>query len=115
MSLQSLTEAIVAFRDERDWEQFHTPKNLAAAISIEAAELQELYLWEDESSAASKQDLDPASEEVADVLIFALLFCHQRGINPEEAIRRKLELNRARYPVEQSRGRSVKHTELGNS
>lgn len=115
MSLQTLTEAIVAFRDERDWEQFHTPQNLAAAISIEAAELQELHLWGDESSATSRQDLDRASEEIADVLIFALLYCHQCGINPEEAIRRKLELNRERYPVEQSRGRSVKHTELGNS
>lgn len=115
MSLQSLTDAIVAFRDERDWEQFHTPKNLAAAISIEAAELQELYLWEEKGSTSLRRDPERAAEEIADVLIFALLFCHQCEIDPEKAIRRKLELNRERYPIEQSRGRSLKHTELGDS
>ena len=111
--IAELTERILEFRDERDWHQFHTPRNLAAAISIEAAELQELFLWEkEEEEAGPSGTLEKYSDEIADVLIYALLFCHETEIDPEEAIRRKLEKNRRRYPVEKARGRSVKYTEL---
>lgn len=115
MTFEALTEAIVAFRDERDWEQFHTLKNLAAALSVEAAELQELFLWsKDDSSGVSPAD-DRLSEEIADILIYALLVCHEAEIDPEKAIKDKLERNRQRYPVEDARGRSAKYTELGDA
>lgn len=112
--LSDLTDRIVQFRDERDWEQFHSPKNLAAAISVEAAELQELFLWEDGSEPDPSRS-DDVAEEIADVLIYALLFCHQMDVDPARAVREKLELNRERYPVDQARGRSDKYTELESS
>lgn len=111
--IAELTERILEFRDERDWKQFHTPRNLATALSIEAAELQELFLWEEgDDGSGRSRTAEKESAEVADVLIYALLFCHETGIDPGEAVRRKLEKNRQRYPVEKARGRSVKYTEL---
>ena len=97
--LKALTEAILKFRNERDWEQFHTPRNLAAAMAIEVAELQELMLWKtdrevDQLLASGKADR--VREEVADVLIFALLFCDSVGVDPAEAVRKKLEVNAGR-------------------
>ena len=101
MALQDLIDEIVAFRDERDWEQFHTPRNLAAALAIEAAELQEAMLWKDEEEVAelvaSKPGHVSLSDEIADVLIYALLFCEATGIDPEAAVRIKLEKNAEKY------------------
>lgn len=113
--LARLTHKIVAFRDARDWEQFHTPKNLAAAIAVEAAELQEHFLWDTGEVDSTSSDVGDISEEIADVLIYALLFCHQLDIDPKKAIQRKLEKNRERYPAEKARGRSTKYTELEDS
>ena len=113
--LARLTQQIVAFRDARDWEQFHTPKNLAAAIAVEAGELQEQFLWDKGGVDPTSSDVREISEEIADVLIYALLFCHQLDIDPKKAIQRKLETNRERYPVEKARGRSTKYTELEDS
>ncbi len=111
--IAELTESILKFRDERDWKQFHTPRNLATALSIEAAELQELFLWEGgDAEPRRSTNAEQKSDEVADILIYALLFCHEMGIDPAEAVRRKLEKNRERYPVEKARGRSAKYTEL---
>lgn len=111
--ISELTELVVQFRDERNWAQFHTPRNLAAAISIEAAELQELFLWEDGGVTETDSDtLEDMSDEIADILIFALLFCHETDIEPGDAVRRKLDKNRRKYPVEKARGRSAKYTEL---
>lgn len=109
--LSELTELIVAFRDARDWEQFHTPKNLASAISIEAAELQEHFLWADDEGEETLSGGDEEiEEEVADILIFTLLFAHRAGIDPARAIRDKVETNRERYPADEARGRSDKYT-----
>lgn len=109
--LSELTELIVAFRDARDWEQFHTPKNLSSAISIEAAELQEHFLWaDDEGEEALSEADDKIKEEVADILIFTLLFAHLAGIDPGRAVRDKIETNRQRYPADEARGRSDKYT-----
>lgn len=113
--LTRLTQQIVAFRDARDWEQFHTPKNLAAAIAVEAGELQEQFLWDEDGVDPAAPVDDAISEEIADVLIYALLFCHQLDIDPKKAIQRKLETNRERYPVDKARGRSTKYTELEDS
>lgn len=115
MALDKIIEAIVTFRDEREWEQFHTLRNLAAAISVEAGELQELFLWDDSTSSEAPANADRISDEIADVLIFALLFCQKAGIDPERAIEEKLETNRQRCPVNKARGRSAKYTELEDS
>lgn len=116
MDLPSLIEEIVAFRDERDWQQFHTPRNLAAALAIEAAELQEAMLWKDESEVAdlvaSKPGHGELSDEIADVLIYALLFAYAAGIDPEVAIRVKLKKNAEKYPVEKAKGSAAKYTDL---
>ena len=112
---QSVIREIVAFRDARDWRQFHTPRNLAAAVSIEAAELQEVMLWKtdrevDELLEGEKHER--IREELADVLIFALLLAHETGVDPADAIRRKLERNEGKYPVDRAKGRADKYTEL---
>ena len=116
MTLQSLIDDIVAFRDERDWAQFHTPRNLAAALAIEAAELQEEMLWKDEEEVAelvaSKPGHAHLSDEIADVLIFALLFCDAAGIDPTAAIQIKLEKNAEKYPVDKAKGSATKYTAL---
>ena len=116
MELPALVKQILAFRDERDWAQFHTPKNLAAALAIEAAELQELMLWKSEREVAelvaSKSGHGQLSDEIADVLIYSLLFCDAAGVDPASAIRKKLKKNAEKYPVKQSKGSAKKYTEL---
>jgi len=114
MTLDELRQRIRTFRDERDWDQFHTPKNLAAGLSIEAAELQELMLWktDGEVSELLSTHHGPLSDEIADVLIFALLFCEAARVDPEAAVLKKLEKNAEKYPVEKSKGNAAKYTEL---
>ena len=112
--LDDLTRRIVAFRDARDWKRFHSPKNLAASISIEAGELLELFQWSSDATVASdlasrKPDVE---RELADVMIYCLLLAHDAGIDPGEAIARKLEENDAKYPAEKARGSRAKYTEL---
>lgn len=113
---ERLTSRIVQFRDERDWEQFHTPRHLATALSVEAAELQELFLWLDDDEADAKLKSHgrktDARREIADVLIYALLFCHELGIDPGSAIEEKLQENEAKYPSDAARGSAAKYTEL---
>lgn len=111
-TLAALQKAIIAFRDARDWEQFHRPKDLALSVAIEAGELLELFQWKQEDGIAAALH-DPAwrqhlGEEVADVLIYLLLLCHQTGLDPLEAAFAKLARNAERYPVERARGRSDK-------
>jgi NTP pyrophosphatase (non-canonical NTP hydrolase) len=115
-SLAALIEAVCRFRDDRDWAQFHTPKNLAAAIAIEAAELQERFLWK--TDAEVDHDLgDPAkrsavADEIADVVMFAILLADRLGIDLAEAITTKLAANAEKYPVSLARGTARKYTEL---
>lgn len=104
-----LIDEIIRFRDAREWGQFHTPRNLAMALSVEAGELLERFLW---AADRDEPDLERSREEVADVLIFALLFCHELGIDPGEAIAEKLAVNEEKYPVELSRGKATKYDEL---
>lgn len=112
--LDDLTRQIVAFRDERDWKQFHSPKNLAASISIEAAELLECFQWSSDESIAEdvKKRRSEIEEEIADVLIYMLLLAHDTGIDPAQAVQRKLAKNDAKYPVEKARGSRTKYTGL---
>ena len=112
--LEALQELVRRFRDERDWEQFHTPKDLAAAIAIEAAELQELFLWQDaDTQATTVADRNEAvRHEIADVVILALAFAEATGIDLGAAILEKLRINEDKYPADQVRGSAVKYTNL---
>jgi dCTP diphosphatase len=112
--LNDLVQKLVAFRDRRDWAQFHDPKNLAEAISIEAAELLELFLWKtpDESRKLAEKDRAHAAEEVADVFIYLALLSHELGIDIEKAVEEKLRRNEEKYPAEKARGNAKKYTEL---
>lgn len=108
-TLEKLKEQVERFVRERDWNQFHTPKNLSIGMAVEAAELMELFQWHDaEGSAALMQQARArraAGEEVADVMIYCLAFANRTGIDVAGAIRAKLAKNRRKYPVRTYRGR----------
>ena len=116
-TLADLVAAVCRFRDERDWAQFHTPKNLAAATAIEAAELQERFLWK--TDAEADHDLADAAkkagvaDEIADVVMFAMLLADRLGIDLAEAVTAKLAANEQKYPVTLARGNARKYTEFG--
>lgn len=103
-----LKEQILAFRNARDWSQFHNPKDLAIALSVEAGELLEAYLWKADDQASP----DAIRAELADVVIYAILFAESTGIDISEAIREKLEENERKYPVSKAKGSARKYTEL---
>lgn len=113
-TLNDLRERVAAFVHERDWEQFHTPKDLASAIAIEAAELMELFLWktvgEVEDIAATPATRQKVQDELADVLILCLSLANRMGIDASEAILRKMDSNRAKYPADIVRGSAEKYT-----
>ena len=112
--IEALQTALREFAREREWEQFHSPKNLAAALSVEAAELLEHFQWLTE---AQSRDLpgdkrEQVAEELADVLIYALQLSDKLGIDPVDAAWRKMEANDRKYPVERAKGRITKYTEF---
>jgi NTP pyrophosphatase (non-canonical NTP hydrolase) len=106
--IAALIAELLAFRNERDWEQFHNPKDLALALSIEAGELNECFLWKNASEAAPEK----VKEELADVLTFALLLAHHYGFDPAAIVRQKMAQNAAKYPVEKAKGNAKKYDEL---
>ena len=115
-TLAELKAGVLAFARERDWEQFHAPKNLSMALAAEAGELMEHFLWaESQASLAVARDPKkrPAIEaEIADVVIYALEFANICGIDLAAAIETKMAANAKKYPVEKARGRADKYTEL---
>jgi len=112
--LDEIRQMIRRFRDERDWMQFHNPKNLACSISIEAAELLEHFQWKtpEESDAITKSKRTEISHEIADVAIYLIELADNLGIDLVQAIKEKISLNDARYPVKRANGSAVKYTEL---
>ncbi|MAH26145.1 MAG: nucleotide pyrophosphohydrolase [Opitutae bacterium] len=109
--LKELLSLLEKFRDERDWGQFHDSKNLALALSIEAAELNELFLWKKESDSESV-DKERLREELADVFAYAIMLAGRHGLDVSEIVKEKIEKNARKYPVEQSKGRSNKYKDL---
>lgn len=109
--IDEITKALLKFRDERDWEQFHDSKNLATAISIEAAELNELFLWKTnkDSEEVNKEKI---KEELADILAYSLLLAKKHGFDVVEIIEQKIKKNAEKYPVDKAKGNSRKYTEL---
>ena len=113
-TLQKLKYAVKKFRDERDWKQFHTPKNLAMALSVEASELAELFLWDDNETSfdTALNKNENLKEEMADVLIYLLSMADVLNVDLSKAVYEKLEKNRSKYPIEKSKGSCKKYTEL---
>jgi NTP pyrophosphatase (non-canonical NTP hydrolase) len=108
MSLPTLTTLLRNFRDERDWAQFHNPKDLAVALSIESNELLEAFLWK------SPEDADPAKvkEELADVFAYALLLADHYKLDVTDIVTEKVARNALKYPVDKAKGTAAKYTEL---
>ena len=109
-----LQNQMAAFRDERDWKQFHNPKDLAISLSLEAAEVLEHFQWKstDEMLQYVKTHKEQISEELADVFYWVLLMAHDLDIDIVKASQEKLQNNREKYPVEKSKGNHKKYTEL---
>ena len=116
-SLETLTERVLAFRDARDWKQFHHPKDLSMVLTIEASEVMDLFRFKDNEQIAEELDglRHPLSHELADVLNLLLLLAHETGVDLEEALLTKLEILEERYPVALARGRNQKYTELDDA
>ncbi len=112
--LQQITEQIRRFRDERDWMQFHNPKNLAVSICLESAELLEHFQWTtaEQSEAVGQNKRDQIAMEIADVAIYLIELSDNLGIDLWQAIQSKLQHNAAKYPVEKAKGNALKYTEL---
>lgn len=115
MDIKELTDRYIKFRDERDWKQFHSPKNLAISLCIEASELLELFQWKNDEEIAADMNSDKKvrfEEEAADVAAYLFMLCHEADIDLEKAILDKIKKNDEKYPVEKSRGSSKKYSEL---
>jgi NTP pyrophosphatase (non-canonical NTP hydrolase) len=117
MNIETLTQALVKFRDERNWAQFHTLRNLIVSLNLEASELLELTQWKSDAEIAALPENDKQMEalqdECADVLLYLLLIAEKGGFDLLRAAAAKLEKNALKYPVEKSYGSSRKYTELG--
>lgn len=111
---REIQRRIIAFRDARDWQQFHDPKNLAEAVAIEAGELLEHFLWtpSSESYERGAYRRDKVSEEAADILIYLTYLAEEVGFDLVESVAAKLRTNEAKYPVRKAKGRSEKYREL---
>ena len=114
MTIQDITAEIRRFRDERDWKPFHQPKEMASAISIEAAELLEHFLWKtpEECEARVVSHREPIQDEIADIAIYLLELADNLDIDLLAAMRQKMAKNALKYPVEKARGSHKKYTEL---
>jgi NTP pyrophosphatase (non-canonical NTP hydrolase) len=106
--IKTITEALINFRNERDWEQFHNPKDLALAINVEAGELLELYLWKN----AAEADKEKIKEELADVFAYAFLLADKYQFDVKEIVLEKIKKNAEKYPVEKAKGTAKKYNEL---
>lgn len=105
--MQNIQQQILKFNQDRDWDQFHSPGNLAKSIAIEAGELLECFQWNNE------YDIDEVKFELADVLNYCLLLADKIKVDPAEIIREKLKISAEKYPVDKCRGHSDKYTKLG--
>ena len=104
--MKELQEKIEKFNEERDWDQFHSPENLAKSISIEAGELLECFQWNNE------YDLEEVKEELADVLNYCIQMANKLGDDPQQIVLDKMEKTAKKYPVEKAKGKSTKYTKL---
>ncbi len=106
--IDDIIKELIKFRNERDWEQFHNPKDLALAINIEAGELLELFLWKNAADANKEK----VKEELADILSFAFLLADKYGFDVKQIILDKIKLNAEKYPIDKAKGTAKKYDEL---
>ena len=106
--IKEVTQALLEFRNDRDWAQFHNPKDLALALNIEAAELLESFLWKSSEQA----DQDEVRDELADVFAYAFLLADRYGFDVKQIVLQKIEKNALKYPVDKAKGSAKKYTEL---
>lgn len=115
--MEDLVRQLREFAKERDWDQFHSPKNLAMALSVEVAEIVEHFQWlsEEQSQELSADKLSELKDEIGDVLIYLIRLADKLGIDPINAALEKIEKNGKKYPVEKVKGKSLKYTAYKNS
>jgi dCTP diphosphatase len=109
VEMQDLLQDLKRFNQARDWDKFHSPSNLAKAISIESAELLETFLWNNDVNHHFKHEFE---DEVADIFIYLMLFCEKMGIDPIVAANAKIAINEKKYPVDKCKGRATKYDAL---
>ncbi len=114
VDLESIQEKIISFRNERDWAQFHNPKNLAEALSIEAGELLENFLWKtpEQSRNLTPKEIKNVKEELSDIFIFLTYLCDAYKIDLLGEVQKKIDINKAKYPVEKAEGSARKYSFL---
>ncbi len=114
MNLSDLAQKLREFAQERDWEQFHSPKNLSMALSVEVAELVEHFQWltEEQSRSLDEDVLSEISEEIADIQIYLARLADQLGIDIEDAVSKKLAVNADKYPISKAHGSALKSTKF---
>lgn len=110
-AIEEIINELIKFRNERDWAQFHDSKNLAVALSIEAAELNELFLWKN-SEESENADKEKIKEELADIFAFAFLIAEKHGFDVKKIVLDKIKLNKEKYPIEKAKGSAKKYNEL---
>lgn len=106
--IEEITKALIEFRNERDWEQFHNPKDLALAINVEAGELLELFLWK----KAEEANKEKVKEELADILAYSFLLAEKYGFDIKDIVMNKIKINGEKYPVDKAKGTAKKYNEL---
>ncbi|MGG0845614.1 nucleotide pyrophosphohydrolase [Peribacillus simplex] len=109
--MKELTEKVLQFRNERNWSQFHNPKDLAISLTLEASELLENFQWKT-SEEAIEERMSDIKDELADVIIYSILLSNELGIDPKEAILQKIKKNELKYPVDKAFNSKKKYTEL---
>ena len=116
MDIFDIQNQLKEFASERDWEQFHTPKNIAMALSVESSELVEIFQWlkPEESQLPNQKQLELINSEVADIAMYLLRFCDLLDVNLEKAIEEKLVKNAQKYPVTLSKGNAKKYNQRGD-
>ena len=112
MDIKEIQDNLAKFAEERDWDQFHSPKNLAMALTSEVGELNELFQWLTEEKS-NNVDNNEVRQEIADIFIYLLRLADKLDIDIEEAVREKIEINAKKYPAELSKGNATKYNKLG--
>lgn len=111
-TLLEIKTRVLEFVRERDWERFHSPKNLSMALAAEAAELMEHFLWDTPEASVERATTEAVADELADIVIYAIEFANMTGIDLSQAIEVKMGKNAEKYPVEKARGNALKYTNL---
>ena len=112
MNIKEIQEKLSKFAEERDWDQFHSPKNLVMALTSEVGELNELFQWLTEGQSSIKDDsskTDEIRQEIADIFIYLLRLADKLDINIDEAVREKIEINAKKYPIDLAKGNAIKY------